>query len=102
MAAVYSTQFIFSHGSHGELYTVGDEFRAVLRWVTGFNSDGVLDHIIHLTETVTGATIVQANLNPQQSESLEFRVVLYAGQQIRNDSDGEVDITVSGYLLTLP
>jgi hypothetical protein len=101
-APVFTVQVFCTHGSAGEVYTVPDGFRLVTRFYTGFNSDAINPKLIHLVEGITGATILQQDIGMQSTNLGEWRVCLNAGQRIINDSDAQVDVTVVGYLLTLP
>lgn len=106
MAAVYSTSFIRAHGSN-ESFTVPDGFLAVVRSVTAFNSDGVLPLSFNCYLGHSSCTFVAATLSPLLPSSpgyyasFDLRVVVEATDTIQANVPSAVDVTVSGYLLSV-
>lgn len=108
MAAVYSTAFIKSHGGAGGSYTVPDGFIAIVRCVTGFNASVGLPEDAQVFLGHSSVTIWQYTLTPYDPSSPgfyatdELRVVVEATDTINVSSGLDVDMTVSGYLLSTP
>lgn len=108
MSSVYSTSFLRSHGGAGGLYTVPDGFIAVVRNVTAFNSDGVIPQSFNVYLGHSSCTFVAATLSPLLPSSpgyystWELRVVVETTDTINVSNDPGVDVTVNGYLLSLP
>lgn len=102
MARVYSTSFFFlHHGTSSHYFPPADKL-AIVRWVTIFNSDAIVNATFHLLELTSLATILQRSVGPVTSQSEELRVVLPAGADLTIANDPTIDCTVSGYLLDLP
>lgn len=74
----------------------------VVREVSAFNANAVSNEIAHLFSSVTSITIYQKDLSPQVSDIESRRTVLLPGDTIVASNGGDVDMVVSGYLLTLP
>lgn len=107
-AYVYSHSFLKSHGGLTLLYTCPSGYRAVVRNVTIFNSSLASAGTGHLIHWPSDCTILQRSLAPpaidgtMQSSNDLLHFVFDAGEWITCANDPWVDMTVSGYLLTLP
>ena len=108
MAYVYSHSFIKSHAGLEVLYTCPAGFRAVVRNVTIFNSSLASSGTGHLIHWPSSCTILQwvvappAALEGAESVNQLLHFVFDAGEWITCANDSSVDMTVSGYLLSLP
>lgn len=107
MASVYSTSFIRSHGGAGGSYTVPDGYLAVIRCVTGFSAADFSPEIGQVVLGHSSCTVWYNEFNPVSSGPYAFyrtddlRVVVEAGDTINVTNGTDVDVTVSGYLLTV-
>lgn len=102
MARVYSTRFIAGHAGAGGTYTVLPGFLAVVRCVTAFNASAIINEIAEVALGSSATTFYQKDLAQQVCDITELRVVVPAGDSIVAASGADVDVTVSGYLLSLP
>lgn len=109
MASVYSTAFLKSHGGAGGLYTVPSGFVAVIRSITAVNTNAIgIPEGFSVYLGHSSCTIVEATLSPilptssGQSMIVEMRCVVEATDTINITNDADVDVTVSGYLLSTP
>ena len=108
MARVYSTNFAHMHGGVTQTYTVPDGFIAVIRCITSFNASIGIPEQAQVVLGHSSVTIYQKTLSPYLPTSLtyydctEMRVVVEATDVITVYGDGDIDMTVSGYLLTTP
>lgn len=102
MASVYSHRFLVSHGDEPVTVAVPTGYLFVVRWTTAFNPDPVLGATAQIVHHPTEVTIYQQDLAAQVWEGHEHRFVCYPGESLTAQSDNGADITVSGYLLTLP
>lgn len=108
MSTVFSTRFLLSTGSTGATYTVPSGKVAVLRSVTAVNRDGSSQWFL-VSINPAGAYVVFGQLEANDatvgraSSIRELRLVVNAGEQMRvSTSSANMDVTLSGYLLTLP
>lgn len=104
---VYSTQFIIARHGTPEAYTVDDSHLAVIRCMTCFNSSIFVTQYAQLVDDATGATLLQATLQPNDGFSptsivFDTRIVIDPLGVFTAFPGSDVDITVSGYLLALP
>lgn len=108
MARVYSTSFIRSHGGAGGDYAVPDGYVAVIRWVTGFNASDIEPEVGQVVLGHSSCTVWYVEFNPTGLgsayfyQSDELRVVVEAEDHILVMNGPDVDVTVSGYLLSTP
>lgn len=108
MASVYSTQFALMHGGASVVYTVPAGYIAVIRSVTAFNASPVVPEDGHVYLGDSSVTIYQRTLStflpssPGYYDAQELRVVVDAGDRIHVEGGPDVDVSVSGYLLSLP
>lgn len=102
MAQVYSERFIAEHAGSEELYTVPAGYRAVIRCITSFNGSALINEISAVILVVADVTLYQVNLGPNEWETHDLRIVVNPGEAFTNAGGDDIDITVSGYLLTLP
>lgn len=108
MANVYSTQFIASHAGTSSSFVCPGGFRAVLRCVTVFNASLLDSGTGHLVHQPSDCTIFQWVVAPPAAiagaecviQLLHF--VFNEGESISTADDSSVDLTASGFLLTLP
>lgn len=109
MAGIYSTAFLKSHGGAGGSYTVPDGFVAVIRSITAVNTMFLTipePFSVYLGDS--SCTIVEWTLSnllptsPGQSVNWQGRVVVEAHDTINVTNGPDVDVTVSGYLLSAP
>lgn len=108
MSNVYSHRFIASHAGASASYTCPAGYVAVLRGVTLFGA-GIVYQTGHLIHADSDCTIVQWVLAPTEATAvgaqvviIDMRFVFYAGETIFTADDSTVDLTASGFLLTLP
>lgn len=110
MSSVYSTAFLKSHGGANALYTVPDGFIAVIRCITAVNTNPVgLPENAQVYLGHSSCTIFEQTISPVfggagiQSSIVDMRVVVEATDTMVIDNNGaDIDMTVSGYLLTTP
>ena len=108
MANVYSTQFLTSHAGAPVTVFVPTGFVAVIRTITAFNASVIAPETAALVLVAEDVTIWQSLLTPgppdvpNSSEVVNMRTVLNPGQAIATNNGSDVDMTVSGYLLSLP
>lgn len=108
MANVYSTQFIASHAGAAATFVCPAGYRAVLRCVTVFNSNVANSGTGHLIHSPSDCTVFQWVVAPPAAiEGAEcviqlLHFVFNEGESIYTADDGSVDLTASGFLLTLP
>lgn len=109
MARVFSTAFIKAHGGATPSYTVPDGYIAVIRSITITNTNplGIPEsgsvYLGHSSCTIYQCTM-STTLDPlaDQSKTIEVRVVVEATDTINVTAGSDIDITVSGYLLSTP
>jgi hypothetical protein len=108
MSRVYSKRLLESHAGTLTEYTCPEGMVAIVRAITAFNASPLTPEqasLIHLdTETTIwqGVIGVYDPLSPGASTVVDLRYVLNAGETIINHGAGDIDLTVSGYELTLP
>jgi hypothetical protein len=108
MSDVYSVRFIASHAGAPATFTCPAGFRCVIKCVTLFNANSVLDETGHLIHSPSDCTILQRELGPtatgpiQQTQVDLFTFVFTEGESILTENDGDIDMTVSGFQLSLP
>lgn len=108
MANVYSHSMIKSHAGAAAVFECPEGYRAVVRCVTIFNSDLVNSGTGHLIHSPSLCTILQWVVAPPaaivgaESVNQLLHFVFDWPDYIYIDNDPTVDMTVSGYLLTLP
>lgn len=102
MSRVYSKRIVFMHDGGTAIYVVPAGFTLVIRCVTFFNADALLAKSGELIDVTSDCTIVQRSVAPEASEINDMRVVLDEGQELQVTAEAEMDVTVSGYLLSLP
>lgn len=103
MANVYSTQFWDAHAVTGLAYEVPTGFVAVLRYLTLFYSGGLGAQVQLVLAPAT--TILFQGFNPAatgQWNDHDIHVVVNPGQLFSLAADDGVDVSLSGYLLSLP
>lgn len=104
MAAVYSTSFLQGHGTYPSVvYNVPPGFRMVVRDIELYWNGPSVDNTVHFIGDIaqTFFAVVFTVASGQRWASFTGRVVLNTGFEMTVDND-PVDVTVSGYLLTLP
>ena len=101
-APVYSYRFCQGHAGASSSYTVPVGFRAVVRDITAFNASAVAPENAQVVIVGLAITIWQALVAPSSFSGISFRVVIDEGETISTDPGTDVDMTVSGYLLSLP
>lgn len=102
--AVYSTRFLEEVGLDGlASYTVPAGFTAVLRDLDAYNASGIAVGRIfllgHLGQTIWFAVSAEEQ---DTYQSWRGRQVLLEGEKFTVNTEVHWDVTVSGYLLTLP
>ena len=106
MSQVYSKRLLHSHSGAAASYTVPDDTVTIVRCITAFNPNALLPETAAVVITGLALTIWQvgnlggASLSVGDSVTVEMRVVLHAGESIHAVTDGDIDLTVSGYELT--
>ena len=99
---VYSTQLINSHADGGYSLEVPAGYRAVIRSIAAFNANGLLGEPLQLSLTSTGATFFKATIAAESSINVDMHVVVNSTDTIVVSAGVDIDVVVSGYLLTLP
>lgn len=102
--AVYSVTFMQIAGLDGRHdYVVPSGFRAVVRDIDVFAHVSVAARDIHIIGQA-GQTFYWFDWNTGDTSAQHWsgRVVLDPGSLLRAQSSDLVDVTISGYLLTLP
>lgn len=105
---VYSTSFLRSHGGAGGIYTVPAGYLAVIRCITAVNTGPDLPEHGQVFLGHSSCTIWSAVLSPflpsspGNSATINLRVVVESTDTIQVNNGPDVDVTVSGYLLSLP
>lgn len=102
MASVYSTLLATVHAGAGGSFSVDATHRCVVRQVTVFNANAALSRNASLVHMASDCTIYQRAISANSWYSDEMRFVMNPGDELLLLTDPEVDMTVSGYLLTLP
>lgn len=108
MSNVYSTRFIVFHAGAGGSYICPAGVVGVVTWVTAFNASAVTTETFNLVHQPSDATLAWGTLSQEIgapdifSRTMELRFVFYTGEQLHAFGDGDIDMSVSGYLLTLP
>jgi hypothetical protein len=108
VSTVYSTRFISGLRGTAGSYTVPAGYRAVVRSVTAINLYSSTSEPAQLRSSVGGLIIVGAYLStfvsspPWNAITWDLHYVANAGEGIYTQNGPDVDMTVSGYLLTLP
>ena len=102
MANVYSTLLSSSHAGAGGLIVAFPGTRVVIRDIEVFNSSSVLDSSAQMTLNSSGATIYKRSLGVQVWFHDDLHIVIGEGDTVTIDAGPTVDVTVSGYVLTLP
>ena len=107
MRAVYSKTFIKLHTGTPVQFQCPEGFVCVVRCVTAFTSDPVFPAEYNLVDDETDATIVWGMLfrapsvGEKTSHAIDLRFVFEYPRHIRAFGDSTVDMTVSGYQLTV-
>jgi hypothetical protein len=102
VANVYSTRFLVQHAGAEAVYQVPEGYRAVIRCITSFNGSAVINEVSALIHLTSGATLYQKDLGQQVWDAEDVHIVLNELEEITNAGGDDIDISVSGYLLTLP
>jgi hypothetical protein len=102
MATVYSTLFVTVHAGAGGSFSVDATHRCVIREITVFNANGVLSRNAELVHDASDCTIYQRAIGAKEWYSDQMRFVGNPGDSFTLLTDPDVDMTISGYLLTLP
>ena len=108
MADVYSTNFFNSHAGGPSSFQCPAGYRAVLRQVTVFNADTLNPRTGHLIHSPSNCTIFQWVVAPPATDygaQVVLQLLHYVfneGESISTANDGSIDMTCSGFLLTLP
>ena len=102
MAQVYSELLATAHaGATVDLVAPADS-KYVLRWATAFNANAIADQSAQLVHLASSCTIWQVTMGPQADALQEMRFVMNPGDTVRLIGGADVDITLSGYRLSLP
>lgn len=105
---VYSFPLMHMHAGATQEYTVEAGYSVVVRCITAFNASEIEPEQVQLVAvgydiTIFAALMTYITSGPsQQSVIADLRYVALEGEQLRLTGDGDVDATVSGYLLSLP
>jgi hypothetical protein len=100
---VYSTRFIAVQGLVGtQAYTVPNGYRAVVVQVNVYNGGGVSVTTAIWHGSAGQAIALWASNLTASDGFFSGRQVFNAGESFDITTDGAWDVTVSGYLLTLP
>lgn len=105
---VYSARFFASHAGAPVTYVCPAGYRAVMRWVSIFNANLANSGTGHIIHDQSSCTIIQWVVAPPAAVEgaevviLDTHFVFDEGESISTANDSSVDMTVSGYLLTLP
>lgn len=102
MARVYSVRLAAQHAGAAGSIVVPTGFRAVIRNVSSFNADAIDTNDAQLVHVPSSCTIYQRTLGLQQWADDDLRLVIEEGETVSVLPGFEVDMYVSGYLLTLP
>jgi hypothetical protein len=102
MAQVYSQRVLWVHGGGSKYYNVPTGYRLVTRWISSFNAQALTSATFNVSITGLDVTICQLQLGPQASAQTDIRQVLEEGDELLVSADMGVDVTITGYLLTLP
>lgn len=109
MSKVYSTSFIRSHGGGPDSYTVPVDQVAVIRCITVTNNNALdLPEQAQVYLGHSSCSLLNTEISPLLPSSgttyliVDARVVVEATDVIWANGGPDVDITVSGYLLSLP
>jgi hypothetical protein len=101
---LYSVRFFAEVGLNGtRAYAVQAGFRAVVRDIDVYASAGFSPKHARFFNSA-GGTIKLFQVDPDTAISSQWtgRQVFEAGELIAVTTDGPMDVTVSGYLLTVP
>ena len=108
MAQVYTYRFMVCHaGSSGD-FPCPEGFRAVIRCCTAFNASDLLPEVAAVVHQPSNATVWQKLLlstpdAPNGGYAVDdVRFAFDYGEYIEANIDSDIDLTVTGYLLTLP
>lgn len=105
---VYSARFLALHAGANDHFTCPPGFLAVVKCVTAFNANALLPFKAQLLHQPSNATIVQWSNIPGSgtpggdSQTWLGTFTFRAGESIVSLNDLSIDMTVSGYLLSLP
>jgi hypothetical protein len=77
-------------------------FIAVIRQITAFNASAVFPGNAQLVDGASGGTLWQESLNASDSAVVEVRIVVDTGETFTVSPGADVDMSIHGYLLTLP
>lgn len=100
---VYSERFMAVQGLVGyETYTVPSGYRAVIRDLNAYNGGGATTTHLVLHGSAGQALLLFTSALAAGDYFWVGRQVYYAGEDISVQTDGAWDVTLSGYLLTLP
>lgn len=102
MANVYSHQLLNIHDGGDTTYQVPAGFVALLEFFTWFNADSLDTKGGSLVWTEADITIAQHTIGQSQVLYDRVHIVIPEGHHVHLSADAEVDVTVSGYLLSLP
>lgn len=98
---LYSSQLVVSHaGGIGE-YTAPAGFTAVIRYITVFNSYVLGNASAAIVHQLSDATIYQRTIGPQEWFADLAHFVLNELETLDLNVDATVDLSLSGYLLSL-
>ena len=73
-----------------------------MRGLTAFNASALIPETAQLLISTLSITLWQVELGPGTIETPDLRVAIRAGELLEIASGSDVDMTVSGYVLTLP
>lgn len=102
MGSVYSTQFLTSKSGASATYLVPSGYRAVIREITAFNGNLAIPETAQIFFQGSGIMIWNALLDGQSYVAEQLRTVLNPGDRFLHGNGPDVDMVVSGYLLSLP
>ena len=108
MSKVYSHRFIVFHAGAGGDFTCPDGYLGIVTYVLAFNASAVATETFNLVHVDSNATIAWGVLSQLLdapgtfSAAMAMRFVFYEGESLHAFGDGDIDMAVSGYLLSLP
>jgi len=108
VAQVHTTRFIVFHAGAGGYYTCPAGYRAVVTWVTAFNASAISTETYNLVHVDSDATIAWGALSQNAgapgtfSAAIDLRFAFDPGEQLHAFGDGDIDMSVTGFLLSLP
>jgi fermentation-respiration switch protein FrsA (DUF1100 family) len=102
MRNVYSKRLLSSHGGAGDSQSPPAGTVWLVRGLTAFNASAILPETAQLILSSSSITLWQVTMAPETVETPALRVVVNAGETLQIVSGADIDMTVSGYQLSLP